>query len=756
MDYNSRSNMISHQTANNLSSSNLGNGTLPSSSGNGATSPMPSPAPPGAAPPPQYPHGGSRPRAMADVMRDRQEEEERYKRTRSLPVEIIRKVQISIDGDGDFVALFENSQKRYALCVVLKSHTRMGWKECQAVNDVMKIASRGTQIDNMSFERLVDQLKTKYGKVQDPNIQNGRLTAVVFPGQGTIRTEKRHTILHTGMSFDGDGDLVFSATTNEDRVYRVCLELTSSHDYNKMLDYDCKAFIDILTMLETGDRLSPDQFFACGHVLRTKYNFVTPSSSTSGHTRCMTVLASRVPNNKPFPSVFEEAIGRVRQQQDQRRDGHTRTDQATGPPYPPHPGQVPYGNPPHHAGHSPYVNNPASPMGGISTPHPNYQGHPPSDAPMCPYPEIRYTRAIKEGGQGQVYAGLRGADEPVAIKVFLDQEGATEAYKTELRNLLKMSLHPNVVEVLDFFEMPAPALVMRLIEGDDLMDYLRSNGPQTEENGRRLTVGIAEGLYHLHRHGIIHRDFKSANILRRHDDGSPIIIDLGLGSVVDRSSKLHGTGGGGGAGGAGIAGRTFSFDESVQMFQRTSTIRGSFPWMAPEMITSQEWSEKTDVYAFGVIMWEIFSGQTPFVKPGEDINPVHLLVRIASGERPPLNDLVVSDELKALMKMCWDGDPRKRPSMRRVMDLLHGNDPQVLFKKFDRNASKGLDFPEFVTFLHEYVPNKVEMDMMAPLFRAIDTDNSGEIGLEEFQKFWWEVERTSLHNVVENSRRKML
>ena len=70
------------------------------------------------------------------------------------------------------------------------------------------------------------------------------------------------------------------------------------------------------------------------------------------------------------------------------------------------------------------------------------------------------------------------------------------------------------------------------------MDYLKQNGSQKEAESRKLAVGIAEGLFHLHRHGIIHRDFKSANILRQHDS-TLAIIDLGLVSVILKSKDKN-------------------------------------------------------------------------------------------------------------------------------------------------------------------------------------------------------------------------
>lgn len=633
---------------------------------------------------------------MTDVLKDRQEEEEFFRTSKppELPTEVIRRLQLHLDSDGDLIYLFENGERRYAVCVVLVDNVHLGWKECQAINDAMKLASRGTHIDNPSFLRLTDQLKNKYGKVQDPNVQNGRLTTVVYPGQGSIRRDKAHTILHTSLSFDRDNDIVFAATTSENKVYRICLELTLPD--NRLLNFDCKAFIDILTMLETGDCLSPNQFLACGALLREKYNFVTPSITSEGRHLSVTVLASRIPNTKDMPSVFAAALSQV-------KNTTTKTQlRSEG-------------------------------------------GRPDPSGPPCPYPGIRYVKAIKEGGQGQVYAGRRDSGEKVAVKVFLEQEGAAEAYKTELRMLLKMSRHQNVVEVLDFFEMPSPALVMRLIDGEDLMDYLRNNGPCAEVEGRKLAVGIAEGLCHLHRHGVIHRDFKSANIIRQRD-GVPVIIDLGLGSVLERHAKRQ---------------KKMTMDElcttlaTTHISERTSAIRGSFPWMAPEMITDQEWSEKTDVYAFGIIMWEIFSGETPFVRRGEDVNPMGLLLRIAKGERPPLSTVKhVSSELRDLMVNCWDASPKKRPTMRRALDMLSGNDPRRIFQSVDRDGSGELDFGEFVMFLQRYAPGKVPVDSMAALFFAIDKDQNGGIGVEEFEGFWRQVETSGLHNVVRNSRAK--
>lgn len=464
-----------------------------------------------------------------------------------------------------------------------------------------------------------------------------------------------------------------------------------------------------LNILETGDVLYPDRFLSLGLVLRQHLHRITPEASPSNKLYKLSILPTTIHSPTPIPSLLLRAAIAA----------------ATGTEY-------------------------ASSFSG-----PANASQPPSSqqSPMhCPYPGITYLELLKESGQARVYLGMKG-DEKVAIKVYLDCEEQDDFFKNELKLLLKMSDHPNVVRVHTFFSLPKPAIVMEYIDGHDLLDYLATHGSMSNDEGKKLVLGIADGLYHLHKSGIIHRDLKSPNIMRR-SDGSPVIIDLGMSAMLKRSQGVSAdnvtrTQAERIASLAKRAAETYSSN-------RTRTGKGSLLWIAPEMVLNNDWSDRTDVYAFGIIMWEVFSGKLPFLSDlpqaaqlSQEEMESTVLNAIVQGVRPSVADLPnIDDYLKSVMQKCWQPNPRERPTMMRVVDILRGNDPQPLFNHFDTDNSGFLEFPEFTMFLERYAPRDIRPDDMLVLFKAVDTNNSGTISFDEFEKFWAFVQSYGLLNFI--------
>ena len=208
---------------------------------------------------------------------------------------------------------------------------------------------------------------------------------------------------------------------------------------------------------------------------------------------------------------------------------------------------------------------------------------------------------------------------------------------------------PNVMEVLDFFEVPMPAFIMRFVAGGDLRDYLDKKGKFSGKHAVRLLKGIGEGLRHLHSNAIVHRDLKSPNVLLegKGSEMRPVVIDLGLGKQMD----------GGGA------------HEQDGQFQ-TRGVMGTAGWMAPEMIAKAKWSTKTDMYALGIIMWEVLTGAIPY--PGRNFTEIIMLVHRENG-RPNVRLLTKAKVPQAqvdLVRSLWQRDPAKRPSADEFLARL--------------------------------------------------------------------------------------
>ena len=273
------------------------------------------------------------------------------------------------------------------------------------------------------------------------------------------------------------------------------------------------------------------------------------------------------------------------------------------------------------------------------------------ELPVYDNGRIEAKRELKESGQARVYKGImKGKDgDPkssteVAIKVFKSKRDWDDC-KQELVTLLKISGHANVMEVLDFWEVPMPAFCMRYVKGGDLRDYLDKKGKFVGKRAVNLLAGIGEGLRHLHRNGIVHRDLKSLNILveGKANNLTPVVIDLGLGKSVKKATDEY----------------------------QTTGFKGTAHWMAPEMIKDGKWSNKTDMYALGVIMWEILTGEWPY--PGMKFMQILTYVQNKQG-RPDfagqMKKAKVSESHQAMVHRLWHTDPSKRPSADEFVAAL--------------------------------------------------------------------------------------
>ncbi|MGH7512487.1 MAG: protein kinase domain-containing protein [Gemmatimonadales bacterium] len=263
----------------------------------------------------------------------------------------------------------------------------------------------------------------------------------------------------------------------------------------------------------------------------------------------------------------------------------------------------------------------------------------------------RLVECIGEGGMGEVWkAHDANLDRVVAIKMLrgaLDDATARERFRREARVLSRLS-HPGIATVFDF----APQ------EGDDflVMEYVPGGTLEARLGAGRLPLAtvldlgatIADALENAHRHGVLHRDLKPGNIMLT-DEGHPKILDFGLAVLI--------------AGGKATGRMTHS-----------GTIVGSLPYMAPEQLFGEADDVRTDVYALGAMLFEMVTGQRPFIKS----RPEALMFAIINNAAPAARSIRpdVPAELDRLLAQCLDKDPARRPasaalvaeSLRRIRE----------------------------------------------------------------------------------------
>ena len=204
----------------------------------------------------------------------------------------------------------------------------------------------------------------------------------------------------------------------------------------------------------------------------------------------------------------------------------------------------------------------------------------------------RLTSKLGEGGMGVVY---RAHDDKlgreVAIKVLhphlLQHENLKERFRREARMHAKI-IHPNVVTLLSLYEDGEHmALIMEMVHGVNLRQYLRDHPHTTLVDVLRISEAILAGLDAAHKLGMVHRDLKPANVLLA-DDGSIKLMDF----VLAKPSK-----------------------GDDDLTQSGATV-GSFRYMAPEQILNQPVDSRTDLYSFGIMLYQMCTGKLPFDSSG--------------------------------------------------------------------------------------------------------------------------------------------
>jgi len=177
-------------------------------------------------------------------------------------------------------------------------------------------------------------------------------------------------------------------------------------------------------------------------------------------------------------------------------------------------------------------------------------------------------------------------------------------------------------------------IIMKYL-GSDLKHYLTNEFDNIDWKIKLNKLKyIITGLESIHNTKIIHRDLYSGNILNYKYDS--IICDLGL-------SK-----------------------SSIASTDDDNEVYGVIPYVAPEIFQGKKYTVASDIYSFGMIMWEFMTGRRPF---WNKIHDTELVVEICDGLRPPIDTNATEGYIK-LMQGCWDSDPNKRPTAVNIRKIL--------------------------------------------------------------------------------------
>lgn len=288
-----------------------------------------------------------------------------------------------------------------------------------------------------------------------------------------------------------------------------------------------------------------------------------------------------------------------------------------------------------------------------------------NNAPALPGYEI--IDELGRGGMGIVYKARQiGLNRLVAIKMVLSgvhaSPTALSRFRIEAEAVARLQ-HPNIVHIYDIGNKDGcPFFTLEYVAGGSV-DRLLNNGALEIRDAVLLAEGVARGLHHAHERGIVHRDLKPANVLLSGPDapledgselGIPKLTDFGLAKQLEGDARLT----------------------------RTGSVMGTPSYMAPEQALGETDSigPETDVYGLGVILYEMLTGQPPFVGR----NDVETVQMVMSDEPESIGDLrpdcplvLQQITMKCLAKETVD----RYPTAKGVADDLHRflNDQPPLF-----------------------------------------------------------------------------
>jgi serine/threonine protein kinase len=286
---------------------------------------------------------------------------------------------------------------------------------------------------------------------------------------------------------------------------------------------------------------------------------------------------------------------------------------------------------------------------------------------------------LGEGGFGEVYKVKdKTSNKLCALKILdigklpvNDEEERKNAKKLFIREaqLLKECAHPNIVEVIDDVSAQGslPYILMQYIEGESLSTYLKKRGELVITEVLEKSESILPALAHIHSKGLVHKDLKPENIMLEAVTGRIVIIDFGLA-------------------------RTFiDLTTDVSTVRVGEGITGSPLYMAPELWEKRGINLKADIYSYGVILFQMLTGEVPFKGDYAEVKNGHLEGNVSNVRRknPAAPSEIQKVIEKAMAKDSWE----RYADANALLDAIRNA----------KNESDGLPSPEIQRQLRNYI-----------------------------------------------------
>ncbi|EXX55142.1 Rad53p [Rhizophagus irregularis DAOM 197198w] len=295
-----------------------------------------------------------------------------------------------------------------------------------------------------------------------------------------------------------------------------------------------------------------------------------------------------------------------------------------------------------------------------------------------PYDQFRKFKEIGKGGFATVYSAIwkdgplycdgkkndpkyfdgkwiRLAHENVALKCLDNCNNITKEFLNEVKAYSKARRGTKVLSIYGITQKPDTkeyAMVLEYADRGDLSKWINKHSKGFDWSSRlNKLIYIINGLKEIHQKQMVHRDFHTGNLLFK--TNKDISLDIRISDM-------------------GLSGKVGNIDNEVC---------GVMPYIAPEVLRGDPYTQAADIYSFGMIMYFIATKRQPFQNRAHDH---YLALDICKDNtRPSINDLEVPECYIDLMKRCWDPDPKNRPNVKETCDLI-----ELFHKSYTTKYSK--------------------------------------------------------------------
>lgn len=249
-------------------------------------------------------------------------------------------------------------------------------------------------------------------------------------------------------------------------------------------------------------------------------------------------------------------------------------------------------------------------------------------------------RFIAEGGMGELYVaratGIEGFQKTVALKRILSRFASREQHVRMFLDEAKVAAtlhHPNIVSVFDIGDEAGVLFFsMEYVHGTDaraLLEAARTRQhPVPLDTALEIVIGVATGLHHAHQTGIVHRDISPSNVLLSHDGGVKV-TDFGVAKVNERTTET-----------------------------RPGMLKGKVSYMSPEQCRDEAIDRRSDVFAIGILLYELTTGEKPFGGTSDFAIMEHIVRRDAARPSTIVPDYPPELEAIVMRALSRDADAR--------------------------------------------------------------------------------------------------